>query len=133
MKCQCRAEEYHCAGMSILWGAWLLLPMRTFLIPSYALFAKLAPEWLWGAIFLTWGVAHLLSIRNGEYRSRRAFALAGVFKWVALMTLYLFSSQSGLGAAFSASFAIASFFNYLALGVREANGNGHAAETSTKV
>jgi hypothetical protein len=86
------ALEMTGAGVGVLWGALLLVANPTFFLsaPTYHALAALAPEWVWGAVFLSasalqggtllWGVilpAPPLVIRNWLAR-RRAVALLGL-------------------------------------------------------
>jgi hypothetical protein len=103
--------------------------MHTFDDQSYHMFSAVASEWVWGVIFVLWGSAHLLVIRQSEYSPRRKFALVGVWKWFALTMLYLFSNQTGMASCFAFTFAVASGRNYICLGMKNRNGQDARTET----
>ena len=60
-------------GLSgLLTGTWLLLPINTFAsTPSYQLLADIAPEWVWGLLFLIFGITQLTSVSLDQVRMRR--------------------------------------------------------------
>ena len=60
-------------GLSgLLTGTWLLLHVNTFAsTPSYQLLADIAPEWVWGLLFLIFGITQLTSVSLDQVRMRR--------------------------------------------------------------
>lgn len=91
--------EFALALLAIAYGAWLLLPMDVFEMdtPVYAQMAKLAPEYVWGNLFLALGVIQMAAWLLGRHLARRILSLVGFFFWILLAFMFLFGDVRSTG------------------------------------
>lgn len=100
------------ALIAVTWGAWLFLPMHTFeSFAAFTVFARLAPEELWGFLYIGFGVTHLVRLWSGA--SRRWFLLLGVFCWLLLALLYWLGNPSSPGIPTYGTLALLDGFLFL--------------------
>lgn len=88
-----RLVEWLFAAMMLFWGLYLLLPMRTFDLPQYALLRAIADEQVWAAFSIGIGGMRMAAlVVNGQMRQtplvRALGAGLGVIWW--LVMTYLF-------------------------------------------
>ena len=118
-----RQLEFVPAVFLILWGAWVINPMwDTFGVSgSYALMAKLAPEWVWGAISLFVGITQMVTLFTNKMKVR---LFTSFFSILILSTLAVFSgvgNYRSTGMIGAISIAICEWFAYTEL-LAEVNG-----------
>ncbi|MBI5035577.1 MAG: hypothetical protein HZB51_34225 [Chloroflexi bacterium] len=66
-----------------LWGAWLMLPAKSFeTASSFTLMGRIANEDVWGMIACIIGMAKVIAVIQGNVRWRKLIALCGVSFWI---------------------------------------------------
>lgn len=100
-----------------VWGGWLLLPGDVFAgARAYNALAALAPEPLWGAVFLTIGtlkvVGVLLSDLYWTFRLWRWMTLVGLGGYLFLATMFWLGNPSAPGGILYGLFSLITFNIY---------------------
>jgi hypothetical protein len=112
-----RQLEFVPAVFLILWGVWVMNPFwDTFVVSgSYALMAKLAPEWLWGAVFLFIGIVQMFALFTPRLKLRLYTSFSSI---LILSTLAIFSgvgNYRSTGMIGAISIAVCEWFAYTEL------------------
>jgi hypothetical protein len=78
--CELRYPEYCLAGLTSWWGLWTTLFVD--FTPAYAKMNEVAPEWVWGVIAMSLGVALWLSMAFDRRGARRYILLVSFIFWL---------------------------------------------------
>lgn len=79
-----RGAEVISAVLAWMWGLILLHPYSTFSdIAGYKLMAELAPEWLWGVVYLVIGLLQSAAMCGNVHYLRYPSAVLSMLGWVA--------------------------------------------------
>lgn len=80
------------AMSELIWAVTLFWPGDTFGRPTYSVMAAVAPEWLWGLIFLATAVVQWRILISGHYHGRFAVSFAAfnsLLWWFVVVSMYL--------------------------------------------
>lgn len=81
----------------LLWGVWLLLPFSTFhSVSTFAVLAKIGPEWVWGTLAVAIGAIQILLIMVSRKLERTA-ALLQFYFWAFIAITIGLSNWHGSG------------------------------------
>lgn len=82
------------AGISTLWGTWLLFPWwDTFSSsPSFVMMGKLAPEPVWGLALVIGGIGHYLALYRNSLLWRYRASLYGYFLWAFITLTFMYAN-----------------------------------------
>src|SRR3990167_3015420 len=116
------------AVFAVFWGAWLLLPFRTFNVaPVYHTMSSIAPEWVWGMAYLGIGLFHVRAVLNRNSRWCKSFSYVAVFIWILLSAMYAHGDYRGLGVIVYALIALSAVWVCIRLGMMEVVGRQESA------
>lgn len=109
--------ELALACFAIAWGGWVLLPFDAFASSAtFALMAKLAPEWAWGITLLALGAAHFAIVLVGAIKARRAAVFVGAFAWTVIALIFILSNPLSTATVTYSLLAILNALAFLRLG-----------------
>lgn len=113
--------EFSLAIFKFIFGVWFLLPFDTFSdTNTYRLMGQIAPEEVWGILFLVIGVIQMWGLVDGRHYIIRSWvSLIGVNLWLALSILSLYGNPSSPGFGVTLVFSLSNIVIYLRL--REIN------------
>lgn len=88
-----RGAEVISAVMLWTWGLILLAPWDTFEVsPSYRIMSFLAPEWVWGCLYLGLGALQSLAMCGNVHRFRLPAASFAMIGWTFAAITFLLSN-----------------------------------------
>jgi hypothetical protein len=97
-----------------VWGVGLLNPYtNTFTISSFTFLAGLAPENIWGAWALLWGLIQMTIVTNGDIKVRGWMGLADTFWWTFIAAGMALSHSASVATYVFIAFAIAGIWAYV--------------------
>ena len=101
--CNCwdRKVSYLLALTALAWGLVLLNPVDTFSTsPAFSMMAQIAPEYIWGLLFLGLGILQLLVIECDKEHVKPISGyvqLLGVFIWSMIALFFYIGNPHGTG------------------------------------
>ncbi len=107
--------EFALSVFAVAWGLWLLLPFPTF-AAEHALYARMeqiAPEEIWGGVFVLLGVWQLAAWLAGWHRGRRWLSLLGFFAWLDVTLQLAVGEPHGLAVPLAGTIALMSLLAFL--------------------
>jgi hypothetical protein len=108
--CELRYIEYVSAAFAVVWGGWLSLPVIDFGRPAYLVMAAIAPQWVWGSLFVITGGLLWWALAT-DRRWWRKLALTMLFVlWLAVGVCLGLSNLSS--TAFTTYFYIAAIHGF---------------------
>ena len=111
-----RYIEYCIASFTICWGGWLLAPWSTFTSsPVWQPASHIAPEWAWGAVIATGGVALGWGISVESYAIRRRALLLLMLLWLAVWAALTLGTWQGTHVVVYIHVVLVCGFAYLRL------------------
>lgn len=70
----------------LLWGLWLANPWTSVFAGTraYALMSDVAPEWVWGSVYVLVGAAQYGTLLTGHIRLRQSGCMAALAAWAVI-------------------------------------------------
>jgi hypothetical protein len=99
---------------ALSWGVWLLLPFDTFgSSATFRVLPMIAPEWAWGAVFVTVSLLLLFGILRCSRAIRRHALLFLSLLWLATWSALVISNWRSTAATNYIWWAILSAYSYM--------------------